>query len=205
MEWFSGSTARHLPGVNCSAAWQTVNKWELEHPGGEGSLSTPWEINNKGEVFPLASTTSLPRAPRSCRECQGLVFSQLPLKHLSSLPLFLIRVPSWVFLLSPWGAALVCDKSESTPQVASQRSEGKKNRQVPTTTTGVEEAPRPTGLKKEGPLCRKKPVWARWDAKAKGLFRNGENKLVRLNYKSVEYHFILTTKRPQICLMNCNL
>lgn len=36
-------------------------------------------------------------------ECQGLVCSWLPLKHLSSLPLFLIRAPSWVFLLGPQG------------------------------------------------------------------------------------------------------
>lgn len=94
----------------------------------------PWEINNKEEIFPLATTASFSNAQRSCRECQGLVCSQLPLKHLSSLPLFLIRAPSWVFLLSPSGAALVCDKSESTPQVTNQHSQGKKNREVRTTT-----------------------------------------------------------------------
>lgn len=66
-------------------------------------------------------------------ECQGLVCSWLPPKHLSSLPLFLIRAPSWVFLLSPRGATLGCDKSASAPQVTNQHSPGKNNSKAQTT------------------------------------------------------------------------
>lgn len=110
----------------------------------------PWEINNKEEIFPLATTASFSKAQRSYRECQGLVFSQLPLKHLSSLPLFLIRAPSWVFLLSPLGAALVCDKSASTPQVTNQHSQGKKNREMQTTVGCTGREGRLSGLEKKG-------------------------------------------------------
>lgn len=120
------------------------------------------------------------KSSEGCGERQGLVFSQLPLKHLSSSPLFLIRVPSWVLLLSPWGAALLCDKSESTPQVTTQHSRGKKNRQVPTTGWKGPEVTR-----RKGPSAGKR--------RAGPAGRQGKQRLDRLNYRSLEYHFILTT------------
>lgn len=153
MEWFSGSMARRLPGVNCSAAWQTVNKWELEHPGGEGSLSTPWERNNKGEAFPLASSTSLPRAPRSCRECQGLVFSQLPPKHLSSLPLFLIRAPLECFCSAPEGQLWsVINQNPHRKSLVSALRERKTDK-CPPPPPGWERPQGPQGLYAERSQC----------------------------------------------------
>lgn len=87
-------------------------------------------------------------------ECQGLVCSWLPPKHLSSLPLFLIRAPSWVFLLSPQGATLGCDKSASIPQVTNQHSQGKNNTEVQT-TKGLEEPEGSVASRKKGPHQKK--------------------------------------------------
>lgn len=152
MKWFSGSTARHLPGVNCSAAWKTVNKWELEHPGGEESLSMPWEINNKGEVFPLASTTSLPRAPRSCRECPGLVLSQLPETLVFITTLFnqgsSLSVSAQPLRGQIWSAI----NQNPHRKVASQRSEGKKTDKRPPLPPGWKRPQGPQASRKKG-LC----------------------------------------------------
>lgn len=90
-------------------------------------------------------------------ECQGLVCSWLPLKHLSSLPLFLIRAPSWVFLLSPQGATLGCDKSASIPQVTNQHSQGKNNSEVQT-TKGLEEPEGSVASRKNGPHQNNQPL-----------------------------------------------
>lgn len=90
-------------------------------------------------------------------ECQGLVCSWLPPKHLSSLPLFLIRAPSWVFLLSPQGATLGCDKSASIPQVTNQHSQGKNNTEVQT-TKGLEEPEGSVASRKKGPHQNNQPL-----------------------------------------------
>lgn len=75
----------------------------------------------------------------------------------------------------PPGAALPCDKSESTPQVASQHSKGKKNRQVPTTTM-AEKARRPMGLEKEGPLSRKSQCGAQ-GCQSRGILLKWQNQM----------------------------
>lgn len=90
-------------------------------------------------------------------ECQGLVCSWLPPKHLSSLPLFLIRAPSWVFLLSPQGATLGCDKSASAPQVTNQHSPGKNNSEAQT-TKGSENPEGSAASRKNGLRKKKRAV-----------------------------------------------
>ena len=68
-----------------------------------------------------------------------------------------------MFLLSPQGATLGCDKSASIPQVTNQHSQGKNNSEVQT-TKGLE--------------------------KPKGLVASRKNGLHK-NYKSVNHHYLL--------------
>lgn len=157
----------------------------------------PWEINNKEEIFPLATRTSFSKAQRSYRECQGLVFSQLPLKHLSSLPLFLIRLLHECFCSAPEGQLWsAINQNSHRKSLISTLRERKTEKCRPL------QAERARGLASRK---KKKSVKGQQDAKAEDLFWNYKHKLVRLNYRNLDYHFILTTIWSWIYLKNCNL